>query len=119
MAELRIEGDQLRLHLTRAEKIAGLHGDIRVPLSAVRSVEVADDALAAVTGMRAPGLHWPGRTKIGTWRRRGGKTFAVARAGRPAVQIELSGQDYDRLVVSVADAHADAESLRLSRAESS
>ena len=112
MATLRRDGDELRLCLTRAEKIAGLHGDIRVPMSAVRSVDVADNPLAAVTGMRAPGLHWPGRTKIGTWRRRGGMTFGVARKGMPAVRIELSGQNYDRLVVSVDDARADADSLR-------
>ena len=71
MAELTVRGDELHLTLTRSEKLAGLHGDVREPLAAVREVEVREDALAAVRGLRAPGLALPGRTKIGTWRRRG------------------------------------------------
>ena len=112
MAELRRVGTDVELRLTLGEKIAGLHGDIRVPVSAVKAVDVVDEPLRAVAGIRAPGLHWPGRTKIGTWRSRGRKTFAVAGAGRPAVQIELHGQTYDRLVVSVADAQSSVESFR-------
>ncbi|CAN3128710.1 Bacterial Pleckstrin-like y domain-containing protein [Mycobacterium sp. smrl_JER01] len=112
MAELERNGPDLELRLTLGEKIAGLHGDIRVPLSAVTAIEVVDEPLPAVAGVRAPGLHWPGRTKIGTWRRKGRKTFAVARVGSPAVQIELDGENYDRLVVSVADAQASAAALR-------
>ncbi len=44
MAQLRVEGDDLVLHLSVAEKAESLHGDLRVPLSAVQGVEVLDDA---------------------------------------------------------------------------
>ena len=33
MAELRIDGNQLVLHLSAAEKLEGVHGDLRAPLS--------------------------------------------------------------------------------------
>ena len=111
MAELRRNGDQLEVRLTVTEKIAGLRGNIRVPASAVAAVEVADQPLSAVAGVRAPGLHLPGRTKIGTWRHAGRKTFAVARRGVPAIRVDLVGQRYDRLVISQPDAATVAEAL--------
>lgn len=112
MAELHRIGDEVQVRLSTIEKIAALRGDLRVPVSAVTRVDVVDTPLTAVTGVRAPGLHWPGRTKIGTWRRRDGKTFAVARSGVPAVQVDLAGQRFDRLVVSVGDADEVAATLR-------
>ena len=44
MAELRIEGNELALYLSAAEKVGAVHGDLRVPLSAVRRVDVLADA---------------------------------------------------------------------------
>lgn len=112
MAELRRVGDEVEVRLSTLEKIAGLHGDFRVPVSAVTAVGVVDQPLAAVTGVRAPGAHVPGRVKIGTWRQRGGKTFASARVGIPAVRVDLVGQPFRQLVISVPDATTVADQLR-------
>ena len=111
MARLRLDDETLHLELTMAEKIAGLHGDVRVPLSAVRAVALEDDALRAVHGMRAPGYSLPWRTKIGPWRRRGHRCFVVARRGVPAVRVELDSAGFDELVVSTQDAREVAEAL--------
>ena len=61
MAELQLEGRELALHLSGAEKAEAVHGDLRVPLSALRGVEVLDDAHAWTgtgvgfkVGMRVP-----------------------------------------------------------------
>jgi hypothetical protein len=112
MAEIRITDDQLHLELTAREKLAGLHGDIRVPVTSVQDVRVEPDALAAVRGLRAPGLAIPGRTKIGTWRGRGSRRFVVARRGVPAVHVTLRGVKPDELLVSLEDAEAVARSVR-------
>ena len=67
MADLRIDGNQLLLHLSAAEKLEGVHGDLRAPLSAVRGVEVLDDAHAPV-GVRAGikiGTRIPGVIEVG------------------------------------------------------
>jgi len=113
MATMTIQNDQLQVVLTRREKIAGLHGDITVPLSAVRAAGHVDDALKAVKGLRAPGLALPGRTLIGTWRgRHGVKRFAVARRGTPAVRVELEGAGYNELIVSIPGAEQFAAGLR-------
>ena len=111
MARLRLENDTLHLELTTPEKIAGLRGDVRVPLAAVREVAVEDDPIGAVRGLRAPGLAIPGRTKIGTWRRRGHRGFVVARRDVPAVRVELEGARYDSLLVSTGDAREVAATL--------
>lgn len=112
MAVMTVTGDELHVALTGFEKVAGLHRDIRVPIAAVRDVRVEADAVGAARGLRAPGLAIPGRTKIGTWRRRGAQGFVVARRGVPAVRVALSGTDHDELLVSVGDAEAVAEAVR-------
>ncbi|MFC4695607.1 MULTISPECIES: hypothetical protein [Geodermatophilus] len=95
----------LRITLTPTEKVLGLLRDLEVPLSAVRSAEVVPDGLAAAGGLRAPGLGLPGVRKIGTWRRRGGRTFVSVRRGA-AVRLELTGQRFDTVLVTVDDAAA-------------
>ncbi|MFC5996789.1 hypothetical protein ACFQE5_21510 [Pseudonocardia hispaniensis] len=115
MAVLRTDGQDLVLELTLGEKIWSLHGNLRMPLSAVRDVSVVPAPLAAVRGLRAPGLAVPFRTKIGTWRRRGAKSFAVARAGRPAVRVVLADMPFEELVVSVDEPERVARDLRRGR----
>ncbi len=112
MAVLQVIHDELHLELTLGEKLAGLSRGIRVPLASVRDVRVEPDSLAAVRGLRAPGLSIPGRTKIGTWRRRGSRGFVVARRGVPAVRVALSGPGPDELLVSTPSAEAVARRLR-------
>ncbi len=120
MAQLRIDHQSgtpmLVLQLTTAEKVAGLHGDITVPLSSVSSVQVVDDAVAATSGLRAPGLAIPGSTKIGTWRGKDGKSFVVARRGMSAVKVELTGQEFTGLLVSTPDAQEVATRIGAGRA---
>ena len=103
MAEVLVEGDRLVVRLSGRERLAALHGDVTVPLSAVTAAEVFSEPFAAVHGVRAPGLGLPGIAAIGTWRHRAGKDFVVVRRGRPAVRIALDGAAYDALVVSCSD----------------
>ncbi|MFP3712586.1 hypothetical protein [Puerhibacterium sp. TATVAM-FAB25] len=101
MTAITLLPDTLTVAFTRAEKVAGLIRDQHVPLSAVRSVEVVPDGLAAARGLRAPGLALPGSRKIGTWRSRSGKTLVSVRSGRPALRVRLDGQRYAELLVDV------------------
>ena len=112
MASVSIAADSLAVTLTVREKIAAAHGDVSVPLSAVRNVRVEPDALAAVSGLRAPGLAVPGRTKIGVWRARGRRRFVVARRGVPAVCVTLDGARHDELIISTEHAEQIAEQIR-------
>ncbi|MDN5857301.1 MAG: lysophospholipase [Pseudonocardia sp.] len=114
----RIDGHDLVVELTRAQRVAGLLRDVRVPLHAVRDVEVVPNTLYATTGIRAPGLGVPGLIKIGTWRRRGHRELVVAGAGAPGVRVSLSGRPYDALVLATDEPERLAADLRSAAAPS-
>ena len=111
MTTPRVVGDALEVRFTRVEKISGLLRDVRVPLAAIRRVEVVPDALAATRGLRAPGLGVPGVRKIGTWRSRDGKALVSVRRGQPAVRVELTGQPWSSLLIGTDDTSALAAAL--------
>jgi len=54
-----------------------------------------------VHGLRLPGTGLPGVIMVGTWREAQRVTFAVCHGRGPAVVLELTGQRYDRIVVTV------------------
>jgi len=112
LAELAVEGDELIVRLSALEKVEGLHGDLRMPASAVQGVEVLDDAVGAVQGWRAPGTGVPGVLAVGTYRQGGKKTFAVVHGHtRRGVRVRLAGAAYDELIVGCADPEAVAKAL--------
>lgn len=116
MAELRVEGSDLVLHLTGAEKVEGVHGDLRVPLSQVRGVEILDDAHAPV-GIRAGikiGTRIPGVIEVGTVQGAHKRLFAAVHHGTPrGLRIRLDGSSYNEWIVGCADPEAVAASLGL------
>ncbi len=62
MAELIVDGDELVVRMTKFEKAEAVHGEVRVPLASVKGVEVLDDAMKAVHGIRV-GTGVPGRVR--------------------------------------------------------
>jgi hypothetical protein len=115
MAELRIEGGTLVLHLTGAEKLEGVHRDLRAPLSAVRAVEVLDDAHGPVgiaSGMKI-GTRLPGMVEVGTILGPQ-KLFAAVHRDTPrGLRIRLDGTSYDEWIVGCADPESVAARLGL------
>ena len=55
---------------------------------------------------------FPGVVMVGTWREPGSVTFAACHGHRPAVVIDLTGQAYDRVVVTVDNPEETVERLR-------
>jgi hypothetical protein len=104
MAHLTLSDEEIRIELSRWEKIVGLMGDRTIPRAAVTEVALETEPLGATRGMRAPGLGVPGRIKIGTWRGRGRRMFVCVRRSVPAVRIETVGLDRDAFLVSVPNA---------------
>jgi hypothetical protein len=110
MTEIVLTEESLQLHLTTAEKVATVHGDVSVPRSAIVGVEIVDDALGAAHGLRV-GLGLPGVRKLGTWYSRSGKEFVDVRKGQPAVRVLLSGQDLSSLLLGTDEPQALAGAL--------
>ena len=103
MATLLVDGDDLVLRLRWREKVWGFHGDLRVPLSWVRSVRVLRDPWPEMRGWRMAGVAIPRTFAFGTRRHADGYDFTVVSGPRPAVQVELSQGRFERLIVSAAD----------------
>jgi hypothetical protein len=116
MAELRVQGGDLVLHLTGMEKAEGVHGDLRAPLSAVRGVEILDDAHAPV-GIHAGikiGARIPGVIEVGTVQGATKRLFAAVHHDTPrGLRIRLEGSDYDEWMVGCADPEAVVAALGL------
>jgi hypothetical protein len=101
MANLVINDDTVTVAMSRAEKAEALHSDLTFPRSAVAGVREVQDGMAEVHGMRLPGTFWPGAIMVGTWRGADSITLAVCHGHGPAIVIDLTGQHYDRVVMTV------------------
>jgi hypothetical protein len=107
VAELQIEGADLVLHLHAIEKAEGAHSDMRVPLSSVTAVR----SVVGVAWQGAPGTGLTNVIAVGTRRGNFGKDFAAVHGKGPAVVVELEGLDYQRLIVTLDDAVAQARTI--------
>ena len=107
MAELVVEGDELVLHLSRTEKLEVVHADLRAPRSALRSIDVLDDAHEPADHGFKVGERLPGHSEVAVVRTGGQKLFAVVHHDTPrGVRIDFDGTDYDAWVVGSADPEA-------------
>jgi len=96
-----INDDTLTVRMSLAEKAEALHRDLTVPRSAITGVRVVTDGMNEVHGLKMPGSGIPGVIMVGTWISREGSTFAVCHGNGRAIVIELTGQNYDRIVITV------------------
>jgi hypothetical protein len=101
VANLLIDDDTVTVELTVMEKAEAVHGNLRIPRSAITGYWSVPDGLAEVPGFKLAGAGLPGSLKVGTWTGEGKRTFAVCHGASPAVVLELTGERYDRVVVTV------------------
>lgn len=100
MAELLIEGDELVLHLSGVEKLEAVHGDLRAPVSSIRSVEVLEDAHEPADHGFKVGERLPGYSEVATVRSGGERLFAAVHHDTPrGVRVNFDGLDYDAWIV--------------------
>jgi len=114
VAECVVEGEQLVVRLSAIEKLESVHPDFEVPLSAIRSVEVAENLMTLVHGMRV-GTGIPGSTAVGTFTSKTARIFGAIHHGEHrGVRIVLDGQDYDEILIGCDDAETVATSIPVS-----
>ena len=113
MAELVIGPTDLTLRLTSAEKVGGIHGDLRAPLTAITGVEVLDDVHGAadIVGLRA-GTRIPRVIEVASVHGVRRTIFAAVHHDTPrGVRVSLRDQPYDEWIVGCADPEAVATSI--------
>ncbi len=105
MAEIRIEGEQVSIHLSFGEKIGALHGDLHFPVSAVQAVRVVDRPFCEIEGIRSPGTGVPGIIALGTYRAHGRRDLVAVYRGERGVVIEIDADNskYQRVILSAKD----------------
>jgi hypothetical protein len=108
---VHISEEEIEIRLTRAEKVLGLLGNIKVPLSDVSDVQVLEDPLHEVmraglkAGLRLPWLYYVCRTI------RLDQAWAVRR-GVPALSFTVRNQGaLKRVTASSPEAHQLARRL--------
>jgi hypothetical protein len=112
VARFELDNGALVLRLSELEKLGGLHADVRVPLAMIAEVRVAADPWSELRGIRAPGTGIPGVIALGTRLGSGTSDFVAVYHHDPAVVVETSGGEFDRLVVTSSEAAANAEMIR-------
>jgi hypothetical protein len=108
VANLLISGDSVTVQLSGLEKAEALHGDLTFPLSAIVGVRAVSSCMDEIRGMKLVGSGLTGVIKVGTWAGGdAGRTFAACHGNGPGLAIDLTGEGYDRIVVT----HDNPESL--------
>jgi hypothetical protein len=105
MAKIQVEGGQVSIHLSFAEKIGALHGDLRFSVSAVRAVRVVDKPFREIEGIRSPGTGVPGVIALGTYRTCQRRDFVAVYLGQRGVVIDIGADNtkYRRVILSTQD----------------
>ncbi|MEU3980761.1 hypothetical protein AB0F77_11705 [Streptomyces sp. NPDC026672] len=113
MARLDVDGDDLVVRLSPAERLAARRREVRVPLAAVRRAAVEPDWWRGLRGERRAGRWLPDRFCVGEWRHGGGRDFVAVRERRPVVVADLGPPaPFARLTVSVPDPQAVVAAIR-------
>ena len=115
MANIVLHAKGISVKLTIAEKIWSVSGDFEIPVTSIRGAEVVDGKALTIfkgiswamrVGTALPGVYYAGR-----FFRKGGADFLVVRAGKPALQLNLSGKPYLRVVLTMPNAEKVAEDV--------
>ena len=115
MAQLVIHDRGISVKLTASEKVWAISGDFDIPVTSIRGAEVVDGKARSIfkgiswamrVGTALPGVYYAGR-----FFRKGGADFLAVRAGKPAIQLNLSGKPYLRVILTVDNAEKLAEEV--------
>ena len=115
MATIQVLKNGIAVKLTFAEKIWSISGDFEIPVTSIRGAEVVEGKAVSIfkgiswamrVGTALPGVYYAGR-----FFRKGGADFLAVRAGKPALQLNLSGKPYLRVILTVENPENLAEEI--------
>jgi hypothetical protein len=113
MPTLDVQDDRVVVLFSGRQAVMALARQVSVPVGDISAVSIVSDGCDIDLGLRVGGTGIPRRLAFGRFRRRGGiRTFAAVYCGTPALVIETSGGDWDRLVLTLEDVPAAAAEVR-------
>jgi hypothetical protein len=115
MAHVVVHNKGISVKLTLAEKIWSVSGDFEIPVTSIRGAEVipgkAKTIFSGISWAMRVGTALPGVYYAGRFFRKSGADFLVVRVGKPALQLNLSGKPYLRVILTVPEAEKVAEEV--------
>jgi hypothetical protein len=115
MVDISIGQNEVTVTPRGLSKLWTLRRRVRLPLSAIRAVRLAPPGIGHgwYKGIRVPGTHIPGMIVAGRFYHDGGWEFWDVRgSGSSAMEIELEGASFQRVIVDVADRDAEVSRLQ-------
>lgn len=114
LANIAREGNEIVLKLSAGERIMAMRRDVHVLLVTVTSVDVVDEPIRLIQGLKPRnfkvfGGYWPGRFAHGSFFDGAVRQllFAAVNGREPrGLEITLDGARYSRLIVSLDDPDA-------------
>lgn len=106
-----VEGSDLVVRPGGPDRTWAMASEIRVPLDAVRHVDVRDPRTVG-RGLRLPGTELPTRIIAGFYGLGRNRAFWLVKRAREVVVVELEGTPLARIVVEVDDPPAVATTIR-------
>lgn len=104
MVSISIVGDALALEVNGLDKLWSLRSRLEIPLAHIQSVRTAsDEARKWFHGLKLAGSNVPGLLTAGTFYQDGGLVFWDVHDPTKAIAIDLSHEQYRRLIVEVED----------------
>jgi hypothetical protein len=106
MPVVMVDDAALTVRLSFLERLlAARSTDVVVPRGCVVRCFSVDEPWPLLRGLRWPGLSLPGVVALGSWRWRSaagsGRDFVAVRGRGPGVVIDLTGHEFDRLLLSI------------------
>lgn len=106
-----INDGTVTIQLSMAEKAESLHRDLTVPRSSISGVRVVSSAEDEVHGFKLVGSGIPGVIMVGTFRSSERSTFALCHGNGRGIVIDLTGEHYDRVVLTIDNPEQAASEL--------
>jgi hypothetical protein len=112
MTQVSLSNGRLTVRLRTWERVAGLLGDLDLPLTSVESADAVVDGTRALTGVRAPG--WPGPAVLASAPGAAAAPPAGSRCGPDGRRCACccGASATTRILVTTPDAEALAGDLR-------
>lgn len=98
-----IHDGNLILNVKGIGKFLALKSELIIPLANIKGATVDPGAFDMPKGLRAPGTAIPGIIYAGTFYHDGDKVFWDVHNRAKAIVIELENEEFNRLIVEVAD----------------
>lgn len=113
MVELTIEGGRLNLHVKGMDQLWALKSTLEIPLVHIAGVRLDPEiARGWYHGIRMPGTNLPGVITAGTFYQHGNRVFWDVHHPEKTIVIELRDENYQELIVEVADPESAVEQLK-------